>query len=353
MEPKRADVNYNVDIIRVTAIALVILLHCSNFPYKFIDSQMTLLDAFNWFTTNTYAAFGALGVPMFVMLTGALLLTPEKSDEPLREFYKKRYKRIGLPFIFWTVIYFAWIFLIHEQPLTVFNIVQGVLTGPHSILWYMYLLLGLYAVTPILRVLVKNLKHNLFTYLLILWFVGTVVPHLVRKVSDFNFYSDIFFFLGWVGYFLLGIYLVNSKVRPTKATAFLLLGLLGQILGDWWITRNHGEAATGFFHGYMSFGVILASIGLFIILMRVPINRFASHKKFNDVIGWISQNTLPMYLGHIIVLETLHRGLLGFYLPKSGIEILDVAMWFSVAFTLTVLLIYVLKKIPGISKLIG
>jgi hypothetical protein len=88
-----------VDVIRVTAVALVILLHCSDFPYKFINSQITNLDIFNWFTTNTYAAFGALGVPLFCHADWRLLLDPQKADEPLRVL-QKTLQTYGLPFIF-------------------------------------------------------------------------------------------------------------------------------------------------------------------------------------------------------------------------------------------------------------
>ena len=111
----------------------------------------------NWWTVNVYGAIGHLGVPLFVLLSGALLLDSSKADEPLGVFFKKRFRRIGLPVIFWSIAYFAWDFYVHGKPLSVDNIVQGVFSGAYVHLWFLYLLIGLYLITPVLRVLVKHL----------------------------------------------------------------------------------------------------------------------------------------------------------------------------------------------------
>ena len=109
LETKPAAANYSIDVIRFIAIGLVILLHCVRFHHTSSQANTTTLDDIvNWFSTDVYGAIGMLGVPLFVMLTGALLLNPNRDNEPLECFYKKRFDRIALPFIFWTIIYFAW-----------------------------------------------------------------------------------------------------------------------------------------------------------------------------------------------------------------------------------------------------
>jgi surface polysaccharide O-acyltransferase-like enzyme len=174
LQAKPAGVNYSPDLIRTIAIVMVIFVHCSGFPYRFLGSQITTTDVMNWFTTDVYAAFGYLGVPLFVMLSGALLLDPAKADEPMRVFFKKRFNRIAFPMIFWTIVYFAWSVYVRGKPFTPYNISQGLLMGSSEILWYLYLIVGLYLVTPILRVLIKHIDKNKFTLLIIVWFVGTV-----------------------------------------------------------------------------------------------------------------------------------------------------------------------------------
>ena len=87
-----------VDLIRSVAIIGVILLHSAN---DLTIQHMSMLEAVRWTTVDVYQSLGRMGVPLFLLLTGALLLQPTKLDEPLGAFFRKRLARIGLPFLFW------------------------------------------------------------------------------------------------------------------------------------------------------------------------------------------------------------------------------------------------------------
>ena len=129
---------------------------------------------------------------------------------------------------------------------------------------------------------------------------------------------------------------------------------MAAVIGDWLITAAIGQAATGFFHGYLSFNMILASAALFIILLNIPKTKVESNNpKINRLMHWIGQNTLPFYLLHIIVLEALQLGLLGFHFPYTNIVLIDAPMLFFSAFTLSAVIIYALKKVPYVNQLIG
>jgi surface polysaccharide O-acyltransferase-like enzyme len=117
LQSKAANANFPVDLIRTVAIFLVILVHATMFPYS-VMGTMTAPAEFDWWTTNVYGAIANLSVPLFVMLSGVLLLNPAKADEPLDVFFKKRFARIGLPMIFWTIGYFAWGYFVHGTPFT-------------------------------------------------------------------------------------------------------------------------------------------------------------------------------------------------------------------------------------------
>jgi surface polysaccharide O-acyltransferase-like enzyme len=155
-EAQPVDVNFSVDLIRTVAILLVILVHATLFPYS-VEGLMTTGAQIDWWTTNVYGALANIGVPLFVMLSGVLLLNPSKADEPLGVFFKKRVARIALPLAFWTAAYFVWGYYMHGYALTTTNIIQGLLGGSYYHLWFLYLLVGLYLATPVLRVLVKYL----------------------------------------------------------------------------------------------------------------------------------------------------------------------------------------------------
>jgi surface polysaccharide O-acyltransferase-like enzyme len=353
LQSKPTNVDYPVDLIRTIAIIMVVLVHASYFPYS-IPGTITPMVMVNWFTADVYGAIGYLGVPIFVMLSGALLLDPAKTDEPMGVFFKRRFNRIGVPLIFWTVLFFIWSFNVHGTPFTLFNIGQGLLSGAYPTFWFLYLLVGLYLVTPIMRILVKHIDRKKFAFLLVVWFAGTVAIPLIHTFTAFDYYPVMFVFTDWAGYFLLGVYLLNTKMRRSINYLALALGLLVAIVGDWLLTATAGETATGFFHGYLSFNMIIASAALFLILVGIPRTRVESgNGVVNRVIHWVGRNTLPIYLVHIIVLESLQLGLLGFTLPYTYNLIVDVPFIAFVTFVLTVAIVYPLKKIPYLNRLIG
>ncbi len=354
METKPAAVNFPVDLIRCIAIVLIILVHTSGFPYQFYNANITNMDIVNWFTTNAFAAFGMVGVPLFIMLSGALLLNPDKTDEPLRVFYKKRLDRIALPFIFWTIIYFIWSFTINGKPFSLYNVEQGLLGGSYAHLWYLYLLMGLYAITPIMRVLVKHLSRSLFSYLLILWFAGTVSTPFIHTFTTFNFNPVMFVFIDWIGYFLLGIYLLNANFSRKTAVTAASLGLLGTIIGAWVVTGIAGQQYTDYFHNYVSATTIIGSAAIFFLLLSTKPTRLQSNNKVNRIMSWISQNTLGIYLIHIIVLVALTNRIFGIFLNTlTYIPLIDVPIYTILVFVISAALVFVLKKIPYIKKLIG
>jgi surface polysaccharide O-acyltransferase-like enzyme len=107
------------------------------------------------------------------------------------------------------VAYFAWQFLVNGEALTANSIVQGVLTGPDYQFWFLYLLLGLYLVTPVLRVLLKHADWKLLQYLIFVWFAGTALIPLLTLFGPYSLNANVFIFTGWLGYFVLGAYLMR------------------------------------------------------------------------------------------------------------------------------------------------
>jgi surface polysaccharide O-acyltransferase-like enzyme len=345
-----------VDIIRVLAIFFVILLHSSGFPFKIINDPATFVDISNFFSSDAYAAIGYLGVPLFIMSSGALLLAPEKLDESPHVFFSKRFNRIAYAFVFWTAVYFIWqLAVVKHDSFSITYLSRGILMGSYEHLWFLYMLVGLYALTPILRVLVKHLNRNLFTYLIVLWFVGTISGPMIRTFFPaLDFDPIMFILIGGVGYFLLGIYLVKTKANRKLASLFVTFGVLGAFLGDWAVAFYMGSDATGIFHNYMSPTIILGSAGLFFILLTIPANRLEGHGAANSVIHWISKNTLPIYLIHMMIIDILAGGVFGGQtLIYVGNKLIDAPMLAAVTFTVSCLIIYPLKKIPVIQKIIG
>jgi len=338
---------------------MVIMLHATN-EYYTPFYQIPLDSATYWWTAAVYKSLTLSCVPLFVMLSGALLLQPAKINEPIKVFLKKRAKRIGLAYAFWSVIYLAWGFFVTQTPVTLDGVIQaivmGLFYGPWYHVWFLYLIAGLYLITPILRAVVAHGSRNLLKYLIILWFIGVAVVPLLRLMTGFVLVDTLFVFGGWIGYFVLGTYLQKKQMRPAVLYGLFFLGTIWTIAGTW--VMHFLFPALGqdyFFFDYLTANVIIASVASFMILSRFKANWPGSnHPHLSKVVQTISKNVLPIYMFHIIILMSLQRGFFGFTLsittinPVIGIPLIAIA-----TFAITFGLILLMKKIPVLKKLIG
>ena len=367
-----------MDVIRTVAIVGVILLHAAN---DLTSQQMNWFEIVRWNTVTVYQSIGRLGVPLFLLLTGALLLQPSKLTEPIGVFFKKRVARIGLPFIFWGAIYFAWDFLvvnkINNQPITTNSIIQGVLTGPYYQFWYLYLLLGLYLITPILRVIMAHASRDLIKYILLLWFLGAAIVPTIALVTPLHLDTNVLTITGYVGYFILGAYLLTVQISRSKLALYTAVGVTLTAIGTYVIAATVGGTEMYFFQGYLSPTLIFAAASLFLLLIVVQsppsTQAFAvpsatenyfkpkeicaespCESKGRKLLRLISANTLALYLFHVMVLETIQKGYLGFAINGNTINsVVGVPLNTVIVLFVSLGIIVGLKKVPVLKKLVG
>ena len=313
-----------------------------------------------WWTSTVYKSFTLSCVPLFVILSGALLLQPSKINEPIQVFFKKRFKRIGFAFIFWTPIYLVWAFFVSQTPITSNNIIQGSLfslfSGSYYHFWFLYLIAGLYLLTPILRAIVSCDDKKILKYLILLWFVGVSIVPVIQLVSGYSLNNTLFVMGGSIGYFVLGAYLQKVKIRSSILYALFFLGFVFTIASTWLMHVPFNSIGQNyFFFDYLSANVIITSVSMFMILSKFPPDwPKNNHPIIRRVAHAISKNTLPIYLFHLIIMETLQRGYLGFRLslttmnPLIGIPVITVVTLF-----ITLGLILLMKKIPVLRTVIG
>jgi surface polysaccharide O-acyltransferase-like enzyme len=348
-----------VDLIRAVAIILVILLHASIEPNPYL-TQMSPEGQMLWWTSDIYNSIARVCVPLFIMLTGALLLPPIKADEPLRVFFKKRWNRVGIPVLFWGGAYFAWRILVNGQTLTPLSFAKGILTGPYPHFWFVYILLGLYLVTPLIRVIVAHANWNVIRYFFVLWLTGTAVIPLLTLSAALSpaatwFQSAVFLLTGLLGYFILGAYWSKLRFRRSLLILALVLSTVWTIVGTYFLVGALGEAYSQFFLDASSFSVIVASVALFLLLTSIPNQSLQSrYPKASRVLGAISENTLPIYLFHVMILEALQKGYFGFKLSVTTLNpIISIPLVTVVTLLICLAIIVPLKKVPGLRRLIG
>jgi len=240
--------------------------------------------------------------------------------------------------------------------LTPEHIFGGLLSGAYTHLWFLYLLIGLYSVTPALRILVKYLNQPKFTYFIAVWFVGTViVPFMAFFLPNVGYNPVMFVFTGWTGCYVLGMYLLKNNNTKRTLWVCLFAGLTVAIIGDAIAPYYVVGEATGFFHEYLSFNIILASAALFLLLAAVPACRIQnSHSILSRLVCWLGKNTLGIYIVHVMVLETLQNGYLGVQLNMATLSpTVEVPLLTAAVLALTSIIVYGVNKVPYVNRIFG
>jgi surface polysaccharide O-acyltransferase-like enzyme len=225
--------------------------------------------------------------------------------------------------------------------------------------------------------------RNLIKYILILWLVGASIIPVVYLLTTYRLDSNVLTFTGYAGYFILGAFLVTVQMRRSSIAIFMTLGIALTAIGTYVIAATVGGTEMYFFQQYLSPTIILASVMLFLLLISVqtpsvqttsllsspvqaPSNQVevANPKDINQdppnqskrtkLLSLISANTLPLFLFHVMVLESLQRGYLGFAINGNTINsVIGVPLNTIITLFVSLGIIVGLKKVPGLKRLIG
>jgi surface polysaccharide O-acyltransferase-like enzyme len=295
------------------------------------------------------------------MVTGFLLLQPSKTNEPLRVFFKKRWAKIGIPVLFWAGIYLAWRAFIYGNVINLTVIVQSLFAGPYEQFWFIYLLIGLYLLTPIIRVVVAHADWKLIKYFLAIWFISAGVMPLLGFVSAISsdagwFNQTVLSFFnqtGMVGYFILGAFVYKFHVRKSILILTFILSSAFTIFGTYFLVLQLGGNYLTYFYQYPMFNVILASVSLFLLFAVLPAQKIKIRlPTANKVIQVIGSNTLGIFLVQFIVLETLQKGYL---MLKINVVVLNpivsIPLVSAATLFICVAIIVPLKKIPYVRRI--
>jgi surface polysaccharide O-acyltransferase-like enzyme len=341
-----------VDLIRFVAIILVVLCHAAIEPYTTLSVPWETYVA----SSIIYNAISRSYVPLFFMLSGALLLQPNKVHEPILCFLKKRVLRICIAFAFWSTIYFLWDYLLNQQ-LTARYIIQTVLSGgPHYQFWYIYAIVGLYLATPVLRAVVGFGERKILGYLAVLGFLGASGLPFLQLFTGFSVDLALVTFGSWVGYFVVGAYLVNVQARSKLMLALLVLGFIVTAVGSWlmvFVVQSVGRPY--YFTDFLAPNVVMYSLAMFMLLKTRSANWPGNNRpRFGRFVRAVSENTLPIFFFHALILEVLEKGFLGFTLSVQVVNpVYEIPLAASIAFSITLGLVVMMKKVPILKTLIG
>jgi len=323
-----------LDVIRCCAVIMVVLFHVA---YPPVMNQFGTLGPTQWWIANTLDTFSRPNVPLLVLLSGALLLSPQKT-ESASLFFRKRARRVLIPLLGWAVLYSLWRVGVRKEPLTLLRALEDLLTGNvYSHLWFLYMILGLYLVTPILRIYVRNASSRNLWYFVGVWFVVTGILPTIYKLFNLTIGIPAFVATTYVGYFVAGQLLRNLTVPKSLRRLLPVLILSLTALAAW--ASYASTIASGrrevdeYFATVWSPIIIIMTFCVFLFLKELPHERLQERMPIvYQAIRRFSSACLGVYLVHVMVFETLGMGLLGFTLnsmtlpPIIGIPVITMVI---------------------------
>lgn len=336
------------DAIRACAMVCVVLIHVASGVF-----HSARLGSFSWWTADFFDSFARPCVPLFLMASGALLLGERRDDHPesVRDFFKKRVTKVVLPFVFWAAIYILWRIAFHHEPMSGRFLVSQVWSGNvYMHLWFIYTILGLYLVTPILRVLVRHAAPDTWKLFFVLWVLFSSIFPLVARATGVESGIQIPLATGYVGYFLLGFYLYRFHDEKTKAAPLLLkIAFLTffTTVATFVLCMKKGALAESFLD-YLSPNVALTSFYAFLwfrdydwrsLLERAPL--------LGRLIALLSSASLGIYFVHVIVLQLLDKGLFSFATAgRNGAFVLVIPTMTLLTTFASLIIVLAMKKTP-------
>lgn len=341
------------DLVRAVAIALVVLLHTAGV----VANPGPSAGAAAFWAGNIYDSFARAGVPLFVMLTGWLLLAPDRAAEPLGQFMRRRFGRVVLPLFVWSIVAWVWLALRDHHAIEWSRVWRALLAGPVFYhLWYVYVLIGLYLAIPLLRPLAAQATPALRRYALGLWFVGTAVLPLWAWWGGPSIGVPVYVVASYVGYLLAGTWLAARRVSTRTAWE---LGLLICLALAWTIVttaRLTGDDNLNvMLYGYDRPNIIVIAVAAFVLLTQSPPAAWvARHPALLALVRALAASSYGIYLLHPLLLDLLGSGVLG---PRIGGTSLPAFVGIP-ALALGLLLgslgvMLVARRVPVLGRLLG
>ena len=362
-----------IDLLRIIACFAVVVSHCCDGFVGAFDS-----DRVSFLTGVWIGSLMRPSVPLFVMMTGVLLL-PIPKHYTLNGFYKKRVLRVVLALIFWSLILPICSFLYYNfiNPLSLNPLVDSTFYTSESLigklttwifnfnfdtvpLWYIYMLIGLYLIMPVINNWLLDATKKDIRTVLILWGGSLALPYIKMVAPilgyqgnygnyellggcDWNPYNTFYYLSGFIGYVILAFYLkkypINWNICKTLVICIPLF-----ILG--YVITAYGYVLTQSYYpgNYAYLEIVWYFCGINVFMMTFPIFVIVQKlsMKPSRFLSAIAGTTFGIYLCHYIwVFITFDW----FNTPALPYAIRIILM--SVAtFIITLVISYILGLIP-------
>lgn len=346
---------YYLDLLKIVAIFAVILVHVSA---PFVVSEINSLNYWVGHSVDSVFRFGTL---IFVMISGALLL-----DENYAFTSKKNLRhilRFLICFVVWSLAYVT----IYEVIVPAIKGIEIISFGDyvryffkgHVHLWYLVMAIGLYLLTPLLRLWVKKENKKSVEYFLILSLVFcSLIPFILDilnwfdldlfNIDNFINYASLYYVVGYVPFFVLGWYFNNFDVkRKFIIYIFGVISIVFTIFASWGFSSLTGKRVLLYNSNYITTAFAAASV--FVIFKHFFASKNPKSKFWRWNVEFISKHSLGFYAAHVGFCYMMSR-ILDRIWTNNALIVIPICC--ISGFILSFIACYILSFIPFIRKLV-
>lgn len=274
-----------LDLLRIIACVMIVFMH----------SQRPGMGIPAWFLSgSSYVTAGGIG--LFFMISGALILGKAKTLAEGQEldtfsFLKHRLLKIVVPLAFWSLLYWS---------------LSSIDSSGLGVMWFLWTIGGLYLLSPILLRWLQHASWREMELYLCIWAISLLYPFikLIMPVGEGDT-SWIYYFHGYVGYFILGDYLSIVPMERLRRYlwGFAVLFVLFALIAPCTVLLLGLEVDFYSLFWYLSLPIALHCVAWFWGFRCLEPLFTTCFSAFAPQIAQLSAMTFGIYLSHILVMR--------------------------------------------------
>lgn len=304
------------DVLRIFSMFGVIYLHTA------AGALRTLSAPALWNFSNFFACLATPAVPLFFMMSGALLLSEDKTAD-LSYLFRRRLPRVVVPALAWTALVLFYKVLTGNGREALVSLSRLLNNGVAVPYWFLYALLPMYLLSPMLKLMTDRLTDGHWNYMMALWVFLTLGLFTIREFAPSTEWELVFtehwtlninMVGGYLGYFFLGAWLERWEKPPSRrALAAVTAALLAfSVLATRWDTYRRMYYSDRFTNYLTVFTMLLAS-AMFLLAKSCLRGRETGGK----LIPCLSALSFGVYLIHPLAIGVWER-LWSYFLHTPG-----------------------------------
>lgn len=348
-----------LDIARTFAILCVCLCHCSELIYVYSPKTVIISELSVYSRVFMIVSFtlGRLGVPVFLFLTGALLLRKTMdSDESVFDFYKAKLLPLVLINATWIIIYNIFSACFLNEVFDFWKMIKEIflLKNPAMMnMWYMPVIIGMYIGIPFVAKIIKSFSFKTISVVIAATFIISYVVPAVNSImkiygiqEEWNPVISVPFLGGAYGlYILLGYYIHNGSVKKLKTYMITVIMIISFVITVAVQYISYERWSCYNYRVWYDFPfVLITAVCIYMLFERIDDEKI--NNIFSHVFTYISRISFGIFLVHVLVISILKEyiGMLGLSMP------LTVIIFTITAFLLSVVIIFILSRNKYIAK---